>query len=290
MKRGLGKGLDALLRNTTIVSSVEEKSEFELNDSDSSGIVSSSTSVAISKIITDPNQPRKHFDEEKLNLLAESIKSQGVLQPILIRKSEDKFIIIAGERRFLASKLAGLTEVPVLIVSPTEQDIRVISLIENIQREDLNPIELCNSFTYLVEEMKFTHEQIGEALGIARATVSNTIRLGKLSKEVKEMVTNGDIDLGIAKLLISLAPEQQILVAQKVKKDGLTVKQTEIFINSLKEDKPVKEPVILEKKDYKHLSQKLSAKIIVNKNKVSFAFNDETKLSAFLQYLESMDN
>lgn len=232
--RGLGKGLDALIPNTiekTNSKSKEDKSN-EKNPGDKL--------VKITMIEPNREQPRKNFDEDSLLELAESIKQFGLLQPILVQDKGTYYEIIAGERRWRAAKLAGIKEVPVIIRNLTEQEIVEISLIENIQREDLNPIEEAMAYKRLLTEFNLKQDEVAERVSKSRTAVTNSIRLLKLCDEVQQMIIDDMITTGHARALISIEDsEKQYMIAQKIFDEKLSVRDVEKLMKEL--NKPVKE-------------------------------------------------
>ena len=220
--RGLGKGLDALIPNVTsdtkgksAANVIEEKKEPD-------------TVVKITKIEPNREQPRKNFDEDALQELADSIKQFGLLQPILVQDRKTYYEIIAGERRWRAAKLAGLKEVPVIIRDYTEQEIVEISLIENIQREDLNPIEEALAYKRLLTEFHLKQDEVAERVSKSRTAVTNSMRLLKLCDEVQQMIIDDMISSGHARALISIEnPEEQYNIAQKIFEEKLSVRDVE---------------------------------------------------------------
>jgi len=261
--RGLGKGLDAL-----IPSAVEPKKG---KSKEKEVVVEKPDSIVdINKVEPNREQPRKHFDEDALLELAESIKQFGLLQPILVQDRKTYYEIIAGERRWRASKIAGLKEVPVIIRNYTEQEIVEISLIENIQREDLNPIEEAQAYKRLMNEFNLKQDEIAERVSKSRTAVTNSMRLLKLCDEVQQMIINDMISTGHARAIISIEnPEEQYALAQKIFDEKMSVRDVEKYIKDL--NKPVKEKkkpnksleVIYQEKA-EILKQALTTKVSVN--------------------------
>ena len=221
--RGLGKGLSALFSETEedygkslIFDEEETKKEGE-------GV----TEIDIGSIFANPNQPRKVFDETALKELADSIKKHGVIMPIIVNKSGDRYMIIAGERRFRASKIAGLDKVPVIIKTYNERQIKEISLIENLQREDLNPIEAATAMRSLMDDYGLTQEDLADRIGKSRPAIANTLRLLTLSSEVIKMVADGTLSAGHARALISLPQTDQVKIAEAAVKEGSSVRDIE---------------------------------------------------------------
>ena len=222
--RGLGKGLSALFSETE-----EDYGKSLLFDEESTATTKGEgvTEIEVSSIFANPNQPRKVFDETALKELAASIAKHGVIMPIIVNKSGDRYMIIAGERRFRASKISGLTKVPVIVKTYNERQIKEISLIENLQREDLNPIEAATAMRSLMEDYGMTQEELADRIGKSRPAIANTLRLLNLSPEVIKLVANGALSAGHARTLGSLPPEEQPKFAENVIKDGLSVRDVE---------------------------------------------------------------
>ena len=193
-------------------------------------------------------QPRKDINPERLQELAESIKVQGIVQPIVVREiGYNKYEIIAGERRWRAGQLAGLAEVPVLIKDIDDRTAIAIALIENIQREDLNPLEEAEAYLKLIEEFDLTHQQVADSVGKSRVAVTNILRLNELESEVKGLLIKGQLGMGHARALLSLESEQQLTLANKVAEDGLSVRVTEKLVqNAQKEKQDNKEHVVVQ--------------------------------------------
>jgi ParB family transcriptional regulator, chromosome partitioning protein len=211
-KKGLGRGLEALLG---------EKSK-PVQDS------ATITSLPLGALQAGKYQPRQKMDSGPLQELAESIREQGVMQPLLVRAiSAGKYEIIAGERRFRAATLAGLTEVPVLVSLADDKGAAAMALIENMQREDLNPLEESRGLARLIEEFGFTHEQAAKSVGKSRSAISNLLRLAQLAKPVQAMLLAGDIDMGHARALLPLLGASQVALAQKIMAQGLSVREAE---------------------------------------------------------------
>ena len=189
----------------------------------------------------DPNlqQPRKHFDEEKLEELAQSIRTYGIVQPIIVQHSGDRYKIIAGERRYRAARLAGLTEVPVVIKEYSEMEFMEVSLVENLQREDLNPIEEAQAMRMLMDEHSLTQDELSGRLGKSRSAVANTLRLLSLPEEVRTMVVSGELSSGHARCLITLQSDHdKIALARRIVTQGLSVRETEALISAETGKKP----------------------------------------------------
>jgi ParB family chromosome partitioning protein len=278
-KRGLGRGLDALLGD---VSSTQEK-------------LHALETLPIEYLQRGKFQPRKDINPEKLQDLANSIKAQGIIQPIVVRSiAHNQYEIVAGERRWRAAQLAGLAEVPVVIKDVDDHAAMAIALIENIQREDLNPLEEADALKRLLEEFSMTHQQIAEAIGKSRATVSNLLRLIELQLEVKTLLINGQLDMGHARALLALEGSKQIDAARKIVKDGLTVRAAERLIRDLQQDpKPPKVKVLdhdtLRLQD--DLTAKLGAKVLIDHKdngtgKVVIAYSSLEELDGIIEQIK----
>ena len=236
--RGLGKGLDSLIPAS--VPKMEAEQEVVKTESNAQG-----TYVKITKVEHNREQPRKNFDEDALQELADSIKQYGIVEPLIVQDRKTHYEIIAGERRWRAAKLAGLKEVPVIVRNYTEQEIVEISLIENIQREDLNPIEEAQAYKRLLTEFHLKQDEVAERVSKSRTAVTNSMRLLKLCDEVQQMIIDDMITTGHARALISIEdPEQQYTIAQKVFDEKLNVRDVEKLVKNLnKPEKAKKEPV-----------------------------------------------
>lgn len=256
--RGLGKGLDALIPSA-IDSKPKKAAPVEATEDEKAGQVM----VKITKVEPNREQPRKNFDEDALQELADSIKQFGLLQPILVQDRGDHYEIIAGERRWRASRLAGLTEVPVIIRNYTEQEIVEISLIENIQREDLNPIEEAQAYKRLLTEFHLKQDEVAERVSKSRAAVTNSVRLLKLSDEVQRMVIDDMISTGHARALLAIEdPEEQYNLAQRVFDEKLSVRDVEKLVRNLgKPAKPKKQDNKALQAIYSNLEEKLKARL-----------------------------
>lgn len=235
-RSGLGKGLDSLIPDKAVNKSAttgkkEEKSEKNVNES-------GEQLVPINQVEPNREQPRKEFDEDALLELADSIKQYGILQPLIVQKRKDYYEIIAGERRWRAAKKAGLKEVPVIIREYTDQQVVEISLIENIQRENLNPIEEAMAFKKLLEEFNLKQDEVAERVSKSRTAVTNSMRLLKLSEKVQQMIVDEMITTGHARALLALDDEeQQYILANKIFDEKLSVRETEKLVKALKNQK-----------------------------------------------------
>lgn len=243
VSRGLGKGLDSLIpMGSSPEKKTESNKEGSLNQTQKDS-KATETVVKITQVEPNREQPRKNFDEDALQELADSIKQFGLLQPILVQDRKSHYEIIAGERRWRAAKLAGLKEVPVIIRDYTDQEIVEISLIENIQREDLNPIEEAQAYKRLLTEFHLKQDEVAERVSKSRTAVTNSMRLLKLCDEVQQMIIDDMLSTGHARALISIEdPEEQYTIAQKIFDEKLSVRDVEKLVKNLnKPEKPKKE-------------------------------------------------
>jgi ParB family transcriptional regulator, chromosome partitioning protein len=242
-KQALGKGLGALIPDLSALDDSEKKAL---------GI----TEIALDKIVPNEYQPRKVFNDEKLQELAASIKEQGVIQPIIVHRSGGGYQLIAGERRWRASRLAGLKTIPALIKEATKRELLEMALIENIQREDLNPLEAAEAYKRLQDEFKLTQEDLAKRVGKERSTVTNFLRLLGLPKEVKQDLAAGALSMGHAKALLSLdRARDQFQVAALIVKKGLSVRESEALASRLKN--PPKEKKNRQHQELKAVEEKL---------------------------------
>ena len=243
-RNGLGKGLDSLIPNknekkpkTSAKIDDREKKEEEV-------LKSGEIMVKINQVEPNRDQPRKDFDEDALVELADSIKQFGILQPLIVQKKKDYYEIIAGERRWRAAKIAGVKEVPVIVKEFTDQEIVEISLIENIQRENLNPIEEAMAYKRLLEEFNLKQDEVAERVSKSRTAVTNSMRLLKLSPRVQQMIVDDMISTGHARALLAIDDEeQQYILANKIFDEKLSVRETEKLVKALKNPKKeIKKP------------------------------------------------
>lgn len=229
-KRGLGRGLDALL---TASQPIPQESQAEVATSASMTVDGELLQLSLDQLQPGQYQPRRDIQTDTLEELASSIKSQGLMQPIVVRplaSASDQYEIIAGERRWRASKMAGLTEIPVLIRDVADDAAIAMALIENIQRENLNPMEEAIALHRLQQEFDLTQQEVAEAVGKNRTTIANFLRLMNLNNDVKRLLENGDIEMGHARALLGLSGDHQSQAALKVVSDGLSVRQTEVLV------------------------------------------------------------
>ena len=271
-KRGLGRGLDALLGD---VSAKETPA-------------TPSHTLPIEYLQRGKFQPRKDMNPEKLQELADSIKAQGIIQPVVVRKiGDEKYEIVAGERRWRAAQLAGLQEVPVVVKDIDDRATMAIALIENIQRQDLNPLEEAEALRRLLDEFTMTHQQIADAVGKSRVTVTNLLRLMDLQSDVKKLLIAGQLEMGHARALLGLEGAKQVTVAQKIAKEGLTVRMAEKLVKDAQtEPKPHTTKTV--DKDTLRLQDELTAKLGA-KVVIEHKHNGAGKLVISYASLEELD-
>jgi len=274
-KRGLGRGLDALLgdlnKKVEAPQSIKPTDEKNTIDSDIQ-IEGDLKNLAIDAIHPGKYQPRKTFSDESLKELAESIKAQGVIQPILVRTvANNKYEIIAGERRFRAAVLADLTSIPALVRELPDEAAIAMALIENIQREDLNPLEEATGMQRLIDEFEMTHQQVANALGKSRTAVTNLLRLLSLEAEVRQMLMGGELEMGHARALLSLSGSKQISAAKTVASKRLSVRDTEQLVKRIQNLSQHAHPINLQNispyNDVElQLAQTLTAKVAIQES------------------------
>lgn len=306
-RNGLGKGLDSLIPNKSdkLTKPETKKNNSEVKVSPAKKIKedpkASEILLKINQVEPNRDQPRKEFDEDALLELADSIKQFGVLQPLLVQKKKDYYEIIAGERRWRAAKLAGLKEVPVLIKSYTDQEIVEISLIENIQRENLNPIEEAMAFKRLLEEFHLKQDEVAERVSKSRTAVTNSMRLLKLSDKVKQMIIDDMISTGHARALLAIEDEeQQYLLATKIFDEKLSVRETEKIVKSLKNPKKeVKKTTPEHQFIYNDIAEKMKSiigtKVNINakangKGKIEIEYYSEEELERIYDLMMTIHN
>ena len=295
--RGLGKGLDSLIPNAVGEAKVKKETKEAVKEEKGG----QETIVKITMVEPNRKQPRKNFDEDALQELSDSIKQFGLIQPILVQDRKDHYEIIAGERRWRAAKMAGLKEVPVIIRNYTEREIMEISLIENIQREDLNPIEEAQAYKRLLEEFHLKQDEVAERVSKSRAAVTNSMRLLKLTDEVQQMLIDDMISTGHARALLAIEdPEEQYTVAQKIFDEKLSVRDVEKLVKNLhKPAKPAKksaddktmEAIYLDIEE--KLKQRLSTKVTVTSKgegagKIEIEFYNHEDLDRLIDLMGNM--
>ena len=293
-RSGLGKGLDSLIPDKKVEKIVNKPVVKEEIAAGNGQIM-----MKINDVEPNRDQPRKHFEEDALLELADSIKQFGVLQPLIVQKRKDYYEIIAGERRWRAAKLAGVKEVPVIVKEYTDQEILEISLIENIQRENLNPIEEAMAFKKLINEFKLKQDEVAERVSKSRTAVTNSMRLLKLGEKVQQMIIDDMISTGHARALLAIDDEeQQYLLATKIFDEKLSVRETEKLVKDIKN--PKKEQPKKEIKNsfiYEDLEERMKSvigtKVHVNhkpngKGKIEIEYYSDTELERIFELLMSV--
>lgn len=277
-KKALGRGLNALVG----------EAQYE------TGHASSETKLPIEDIVPNPNQPRTHFNETELNELSESIREHGVLQPLLVRKKGSKYEIIAGERRYQASKLADLTEVPVIIKEVDDQEMLALALIENLQRSDLNPLEEARGYRQLIDSSGMTQDALSKAVSKSRSSITNSLRLLDLPEQVQQQIFEGKLTAGHARAILAVPYEDgRIKLAERVINEGLSVRATEHLapLFSVGDQPKAPRPVTPQsfKKAARVLRQKFNTNVRVKstrgKNKIEIEFKDEDELANILSQI-----
>ena len=282
MKKGLGKGLGALLSayDEEAPTSAEEK--IIKKDIEQGG----TSEISLKQIKANPNQPRKNFDGEALKELADSIRAHGIIQPIVLNKDGDGYIIIAGERRYRAAKLAGLETVPAVVKNYTERQIKEIAIIENLQREDLNPIEAAKAIKQLMEEYHLTQETVSDRIGKSRSNIANSLRLLSLYPEVVEMIESGKLSAGHARCLVVVANvNDQIKLAKASENGKMSVRDLEKAVKTLLTPKSPTRPKEQQSVELKELINNMQR---VFATKVS-AIGNDNKGRIYLDYYSRDD-
>ena len=299
-KRGLGKGLDALFSSDEVMEPQEEY--MPVSEEPSSEEIKEKVQIVdIYTVEPDREQPRKNFDPEKLQELSDSIRQYGVLQPLLVQKEKDYYKIIAGERRWRAARLAGLTEIPVIVKEFTPQDSMEVSLIENLQRQNLNPMEESMAYQKLLTEFSMTQEQVAEKLGKSRSAIANSLRLQNLPEAVQKSISEGMISMGHAKVLLGLDDKaEQTRLAVRIIGEKLSVRELEQI---LAEKKPTKAKKKSEKKETakdlatrmaeERMKELLGTQVInkkgAKKGKIEIEYHSEEELDRILNFLEARE-
>ncbi len=304
-KSGLGRGLDALFPEKTVQSkpkTVKEEKEVSVEAKKSSQQETGNGERMMKISMIEPNreQPRKNFDEDALQELSESIKQYGILQPLLVSDKKDYYEIVAGERRWRAAKMAGLKEVPVVVKEFSTQEIVEISLIENIQREDLNPVEEAMAYKRLIDEFHLKQDEIAERVSKSRTAVTNSMRLLKLDSRVQQMMVDEMISAGHARAILAISdPEKQYTVAMRVFDEKLSVRETEKLVKSIltpsKKKKVVSNPA--EDAIYESLEEKMKGitgtRVFIhrkknNKGKIEIEYYSRDDLDRIIDLFESI--
>ena len=292
-RTGLGKGLDSMIPPKATQRAVKE----DKNTISKTG----ETILKINEVEPNKKQPRKFFNEEALQELSDSIKQHGIVQPLVVAKKDDYFEIIAGERRWRAAKLAGLKEVPVVIKDYSPQEIMEVALIENIQREDLNPVEEAKAYQNLIKEYNLKQEEVADRVSKSRAAVTNSMRLLKLAEQVQTMLINEELSMGHARALLSIEKEEvQVETAKAIVERKLSVRETEKLVKAILNPKQAKLPipstndVVYEKLSDK-LKEIMGTKVNINhkkggKGKIEIEYYSQDELERLLELFDSIQN
>lgn len=281
-KKALGRGLNALVG----------EAQYETGHS------AAETKLPIEQIVPNPNQPRTHFNETELNELSESIREHGILQPLLVRKKGSKYEIIAGERRYQASKLADLTEVPVIIKDVDDQEMLALALIENLQRSDLNPLEEARGYRQLIDASGMTQDALSKAVSKSRSAITNSLRLLDLPEAVQQMIFEGKLTAGHARAILAVPYEDaRIKLAERVVNEGLSVRATEHLAPLFSVGDAPKSPRPVTPQSFKkaarvlrqHFNTNVRVKSSRGKNKIEIEFKDEDELRRILSEMIALD-
>lgn len=281
-KNRLGRGLSSILDD------VEDAYRKDVEED--SSIVKE---IDLEKLVPNIYQPRKHFDPTALKELSDSIQKHGLLQPIVVVERDDGYMIIAGERRYRATKLANLSTIDAIVTNYESKNLRELALIENIQRENLSPLELANSYKELIEQYSITQEELSDIIHKSRSQITNTLRLLSLAPYTQELLNNGKITQGHAKVLVGLDEKTEVMIADTIVGQKLSVRDSEDLIKSIKGRSSTDEPIEKERNDIKNIKdiiEKLSALGFSSKksgNKLVLNFENNDQASAFLKLIES---
>ena len=289
-KKKLGKGLSAIFG--------EDIDTFldDISNGSSDVKTSGKTEIDIDKIRANPYQPRKQFDEKALKELSDSIKENGVFQPILIRQSISGYELVAGERRLRAAKLAGLKKIPAIIVEFDDRQMMEISLLENIQRENLTPIEEAKAYDQLIKKLKYTQEELSKHLGKSRANIANMLRLLSLPGEVQELVNEGKLSYGQARTLLSLDDEESMIeLAERTVKEGLSVRELESITAVNKQKKPEKKKKTAKRDPFtedvvNRLQKKFATKVEIKNKSIIIRYTDTEDLNRLLDIMNVIED
>ncbi len=280
-KKALGRGLSA------IIDDVEEAYRQDIQDSND--LV---REIDVERITPNPFQPRTYFNEGALEELSESIKKHGLLQPIIVIEKDGKYTLLAGERRLRATKLAGFKTIKAIVADIESKNLRELALIENIQREDLNPVELAISYKELIEEYSITQEELSSIIHKSRTQITNTLRLLSLSEKTKELLSNGKLSQGHAKVLVGLSELDEERVINTILGQKLSVRETESLVKKIKSKEKVtsvnKKEIFIPKEinKVKEKLSKLGFKTKISKNSVTITFDEDNKIEEFLKKLQ----
>lgn len=276
-KKALGRGLNAIFED------VEESYNRELEDSDLKQDIVKSIDVELIK--PNPYQPRTNFDQKALKELSKSIQNHGLLQPIIVYEKDDEYILLAGERRLRATKLAKIEKIKAIVADIESKNLRELALIENIQREDLNPIELANAYKELISEYRVTQEELSSIIHKSRAQITNTMRLLNLSKSTRDLISEGRLSQGHAKVLVGLEKDEERTIVDTILGQKLSVREAENLIKNLKskDKKPKKEEKILDLKSAKISLEEFGLHVKIKRNSILLEFKNEEQIEDFIK-------
>lgn len=281
-KKSLGRGLGAILED------VELAYKAELSGGNSEIV----QEISLSDITPNPYQPRKNFDEAALEELSESIKRHGLIQPVIVIQKDDGYMLLAGERRFRATKMLGESKIKAIVADIESKSLRELALIENIQREDLNPIELANSYKELIDEYKITQDGLASIIHKSRVQITNTMRLLNLSDQTKEYIKDGKLTQGHAKVIVGLEPKDEKTAVDTIIGQRLSVRETENLVKKLK-DKNIPKVNIKIDEEYseqlenlKNILNKFNIKTKINAKNVTLEFENASQIRSFIDKID----
>ncbi|MFT8813152.1 ParB/RepB/Spo0J family partition protein [Oenococcus sp.] len=287
-KRGLGRGIDALFSDEDDQKTLQAVAKVAPKDTAGQSLLQ----LKLSSLEVNPYQPRKIFDQTALTELAQSLKQTGLIEPLIVRKHGSSYQIIAGERRFRAAKLAGLTQVPVIEKTLSDSAMIELAIIENLQRENLNPIEEAQGINSYMKELALTQSQVAEKLGKSRAAIANTLRLLNLPEAVQQFMIDGRLAMGHARALLGLdTPAEMVALANRIVSEGLSVRQVEELVRGQSQKQSVSltkkhsETNIYAEEIEKRLEDKFSTKVSLSKKKLEISFSDQDELNRILEIL-----
>ncbi|MCV3296260.1 MAG: ParB/RepB/Spo0J family partition protein [Oenococcus sp.] len=287
-KRGLGRGIDALFSDEDDQKTLQAVAKVAPKDTAGQSLLQ----LKLSSLEVNPYQPRKIFDQTALTELAQSLKQTGLIEPLIVRKHGSSYQIIAGERRFRAAKLAGLTQVPVIEKTLSDSAMIELAIIENLQRENLNPIEEAQGINSYMKELALTQSQVAEKLGKSRAAITNTLRLLNLPEAVQQFMIDGRLAMGHARALLGLdTPAEMVALANRIVSEGLSVRQVEELVRGQSQKQSVSltkkhsETNIYAEEIEKRLEDKFSTKVSLSKKKLEISFSDQDELNRILEIL-----
>lgn len=284
--KALGRGLEAIF-GENLNTALEQ-----IQNGQNESIPTTKETVPLKDVRPNPYQPRTVFDETKLEELAESIREHGVFTPILVKKSIRGYEIVTGERRVRASKMAGLTEIPAIVVDFTDDQMMEIAMLENIQREDLSVIEEAQGYSKMIDRLGYTQEQLAKRVGKSREHITNTLRLLKLPKEVQQMVIDNKLSMGHVRALLSLESDDIVKVAKKAANEGMSVRAVEALVKDMTHPTEHKPKHVNDAYNYpqKLMSDKLGTKVTISNKNISIHFENDDDLNRILELLNVLED